>query len=248
MTKQVVAAMLFVAVSASARATEAQYFGTWRLNPAKSDFGPLTIAFAHDGDAWTATQDGRSHTFKMDGKPHPADAGTTEVWKQVDSNTWEVTTALNGKTVVVDRYKLSTDGKTLTDTAESAPGAESAVLRREGQGTGLVGTWKGTVKQDPFTVTVQPYENDGLIYSVVGAFEVKAHFDGKPYPMTGPLMASGSTAAFKKTGPRSFESKQVQPGQPVVTVTVSASPDGKSLTAVGVYGSVKHVWALDRER
>ena len=110
------------------------------------------------------------------------------------------------------------------------------------------GSWKGTVKQDPFTVTVQRYENDGLIYSVVGAFEVKAHFDGKPYPMTGPLMASGSTAAFKKTGPRSFESKQVQPGQPVVTVTVSASPDGKSLTAVGVYGSVKHVWALDRER
>src|SRR3954465_12219853 len=87
--------------------TDAAYFGTWRLNSAKSDFGPVSIVFARTGDTWTATQEGKSYTFKMDGNVHPTTLPTaTEAWKEVDPTTWQVTTAVNGKRIGVETYTL----------------------------------------------------------------------------------------------------------------------------------------------
>jgi len=171
-------------------AADSGYFGTWKLNAARSDFGPVTVAFARAGDEWTQTQDGKSYTFKMDGKAYPTTLpGATEVWKQADPSTWEVTTTANGKILAVDSYKLSADGKTLTDTTKvtdpTQPGGGSAVFHRTGGGPGLAGGWTGTFKQDPFTLVIERYETDGVIYRVSGAFDVKGRFDGKPYPMTG---------------------------------------------------------------
>ena len=100
-------------------AADAPYFGTWKLNPAKSDFGPFTMTFSHTGDEWHRKQsDGKSYTFKMDGKPYAAEAGDTEAWKQLGPKTWEVTDGLNGKVVASDTYSLSPDGRTLTVTSK----------------------------------------------------------------------------------------------------------------------------------
>jgi hypothetical protein len=232
---------------------DAGYFGTWRLNPAKSDFGPVSMVFSRVGDTWTVTQDGKSYTFKMDGKSYPtSQPPVTEVWRQVATTTWEVTSAVDGNRVAVDTYTLSADGKTLTDTGKpddpSTPGGGYAEYHRAGGGTGLTGTWKGTARQEPFTLQIAPNENDGLIYRVVGGFEVKGRFDGKPYPMTGPMVGTGSTATFSKTGQRSFVMRQLESKEPPFTVTASVSPDGELLTVVGKGGSVKkRVWVFDRQ-
>jgi hypothetical protein len=247
--------MLLSTAAVTIGGADAGYFGTWRLNPAKSDFGTVSMAFSRNGDTWTATQDGKSYTFKMDGNSYPtSQPPATEVWKQVDTTTWQVTAALDGKRVGVDTYTLSADGKTLTDTGKAddpsaMPGWGSAEYHRAGGGTGLAGTWNGKARQEPFTLQIAPSENDGLIYRVVGVFEVKGHFDGKPSPMTGPMVGTGSTATFSKTGQRSFASRQLDSNQPPFTVNVSVSPDGESLTVVGKGGSVKkRVWVFDRQR
>jgi len=245
------ALILLAAAVVLVNAADAPYFGTWRLNPAKSDFGPVTVTYAQTNDGWTATEDGKSYTFKMDGKSYPtADPRVTEVWKQQNPTTWEVRTAIEGKATFVDVYTLSADGKTLTDTGKAVEkeqaGNGSAVFHRAGGGTGLAGTWNGKVKQDPFTLVIEPHESDGLIFRVPTGFEVKAHFDGKPYPMTGRLSAK-STAAFTKTGPRSFETRQVTPDRPLFTATVSVSADGKTLTENAKIGDGKRVWVFDRQ-
>ena len=40
------------------------------------------------------------------------------VWKQIDANTFERRTALNGKPLSVRRIRISDDGKTLTEESE----------------------------------------------------------------------------------------------------------------------------------
>jgi hypothetical protein len=59
--------------------------------------------------------------FKLDGKDYTPKGprvakGTTISGKKIDDRTMELTYKLNGKTTETDRWELSADGKTLTDT------------------------------------------------------------------------------------------------------------------------------------
>jgi hypothetical protein len=121
------------------------------------------------------------------------------------------------------------------------------VLHRTSGGPGLLGTWKGTPTLSPFVLEIDAYESDGLIFRVPGMFESRAHFDGKPYPMTGPMAPSGTTAAFTRVGPRSFETKQTGTDGTVLTATITVSTDGKTLTEVGQEGRAKRTWVFDRQ-
>lgn len=251
MPKRIVGALIVLATAALG-AADAPYFGRWKLNTSKSDLGSTQLTFSRvSGDELQQTQDGRSYKFKLDGKAYPEPLGSTVTWKQVDSNTWEATSRLNGKVAAVDIYKLSPDGKTLTDTSKLQDTKQalegSVVLHRTGGGPGLLGTWKGTPTISAFMLELVPYENDGLIFRIPDVFESKAHFDDKPYPMTGPQVPRGLMAAFTKTGPLSFATKQKQPDGTMFTATITVSNDGKTLTEIGQDGAVKRTWVFDRQ-
>lgn len=254
MGKRMVCAWI-AAATVSIAAADAPFFGRWKLNTSKSDLGSSQVTFSRvAGDELQHTyEDGRSYKFKMDGKAYPEPFGGTATWKQVDANTWEVTSRLNGKVAAIDTYKLSPDGNTLTDTSKlpstKDPLEASVVLHRTGGGPGLPGTWKGTPTISVFTLELVPFENDGLIFRIPDVFESKARFDGTPYPMTGPQAPTGSTAAFTKTGPLSFETTQTQSdGTVMMVATVTVSSDGKTLTEVGQIGPVRRTWVFDRQR
>jgi hypothetical protein len=54
------------------RADDPPYAGTWKLNPAKSDFGEQTVTYEETGSGeMKVTGDGQSYTFKADGKDYP---------------------------------------------------------------------------------------------------------------------------------------------------------------------------------
>jgi len=59
--------------------------------------------------------------FKLDGKDYTPTGprvpkGTTVSGKSIDAHTMELTSKLKGKTTETDRWELSADGKTLSDT------------------------------------------------------------------------------------------------------------------------------------
>jgi hypothetical protein len=239
-------------------AADPSYVGTWKLNPARSDFGETTVTYEPIADGqMKVTTGGQSYTFKADGKEYPTPWGNTIAWKTVDANTWEVTTRTNGKVVSTATLKVAGDGKTLTSDARNvlATGQtsdDSSVYTRLSGTSGLAGKWKtknvkigspGTVRitaSGPAAVTVMFVEEKGTC---------DARFDGKDHPATGPIWPSGWTCAVAKDGTSAFGVTWKKDGKPMFKDTFTASADGRTLTdAGGMVGTTERVKAVyDRQ-
>jgi hypothetical protein len=135
-------AMLVVLVSATAVLAADNFSGTWKLNVAKSKYSPgpapqsgmTKIEATADGlkivadgvnaegkkthTEYAAKFDGKDYPDKVlvDGKPDPTGADTISI-KKIDDFTFEATTKLKGKVLLVTRNVISKDGKTRTQTA-----------------------------------------------------------------------------------------------------------------------------------
>jgi hypothetical protein len=233
-------------------AADAAYFGTWKYNQTKSDLGPAEMVVTKSGDDFRLSDiDKKSYTFKMDGKGYTEPYGSTVTWKQLTDNAWDAAYVLNGKAITTEHYVLSADGKTLTVRSavqtDRGPAELVITFNRDGAGTGLVGRWTGKIHMSPFVLEITPQPNDGLLFRVSGVFESNAKFDGKPYPMTGPLAQKGSTASFTHIDARSFKTTQVDPTV-TIEATVAVSADGKTLTQIGKMSSGStRKWVFDRQ-
>jgi hypothetical protein len=234
--------LLTVAGAAALAAADLPYAGKWKMDPAKSDLGQITVTFADLGSGeMQFTMDGQSYKFKTDGKEYPALMGQTAVWKQVDANTWETVDKLKGKTISNDTTKLSADGKTLTYSStmikpEGGTVEETMVFERISGGQGLAGKWKtrNFKTSSPETLELAASGADGLKLTVPEMqMTCDSKFDGKDYPCAGATLAQGWTMSAKKNGPRSVEIVDKLNGKPLYQVTMTVSQDGKTLTETG---------------
>lgn len=234
--------VVFLAAAGMLAAGDFPYFGKWKFNPVKSDFGESTITLAQTASSeMQYTADGQTYIFKIDGKDYPALAGQTAAWKQIDANSWETINKLNGKVLGTDSSKLSADGRVLTiESKGPKPGGgtfdNTVVLQRVSGSTGIVGKWKtkSLKSSSPETIELAPSGEDGLLFkSPDFSMTSGAQFDGKDYPVTGPTLAEGWTLAVKKAGARAFEMTVKQNGKPIYQTTFTASADGKTLTETG---------------
>ena len=97
--------------------------GDWESTSTKIT-SPLTIEIAKSkGDGYSLISPSyKEHVdFKFDGKDYTPNGprvakGTTVTAKKVDEHTIELTYKLKGKTTETDKFEVSADGKTLTDT------------------------------------------------------------------------------------------------------------------------------------
>jgi hypothetical protein len=230
----VLAGIFTIGVCAEA---ELPHIGRWRLNPARSDFGGLTLAFASApaGSLRSSQNGGPYHTISLDGRDVPSHSGYTSAWRQVDSRTWSATTKLNGAVISADQFQLSDDDKTLTLTQTSSqPDGTSSVNRltyvRTTGKTGLLGTWKArTMSQREEAIEFLRQGERGLTLRTATA-TCEARLDGRDYPLVGPTMPVGATASFRQTGPRSVLLLQKQSGRLVYKSALTVSPDGRTLT------------------
>ena len=231
-------------------AAAARYFGTWKYNVAKSNLGgyQLTYTDVGAGEIEQSGQDGRSYRFRIDGKQYPDANGRTATWTQPDASTWEARTYVKGELSFMHRFELSKAGDELRTIQKGPrPGAPDITLtwRRAGAGSGLFGTWRrGAIEPPPFELVVEAVGENGIRFAVADVFEVRAQFDGKPYPMTGPTAVPGSTASFERVDERSFRTRQMDGGRFEATLTVSE--DGQTLTETGYEGQVNRTWVFDR--
>jgi len=226
-------------------AADSPFAGTWKLNPAKSEFTGTTIAFAQEaGGGMKMTADGQSYTFKVDGKSYPAFMGNAVTWTQVNPSTWQADYRKpdTGVALVTQVLALSPDGKTLTATYKgSKPSGEafedSAVFQRVAGTAGLAGTWKSAKVQisSPDILQITAGKDDGFVFAVP-AYKMTADvkFDGKDYPASGPTLPAGYTLGLRRIDARSFEMIQKVGGKVVYRDTFTVSADGKTLTDVGM--------------
>src|SRR5262245_18925712 len=109
------ASVVAILLTGSLAAADAPYIGKWKLNPAKSDFGEMTVSYEQlPGGEIKVSADGLTYNIKPDGKEVPTPWGGTSAWKTIDANSWEATNRANGKLISVERLKLAPDGKSLT--------------------------------------------------------------------------------------------------------------------------------------
>lgn len=223
-------------------ASDPPYVGSWKLNPAKSDFGETTVTYEEmAGGQMKVTAEGQSYTFKADGKDYPTPWGSSSAWKALDSTTWEVTNTVNAKVVGTATLKLAADGKTLTVDAKNikASGEASndvAVYQRMSGGSGLAGQWKTKNLKigSPGTMTISPSGSDGLTLTFVEEKGIcSAKLDGKDYPATGPIWPSGWTCAIAKSGATALDVTWKREGKVMYKDTLTPSADGKTLVDVG---------------
>lgn len=230
-------------VLATVYAADSPFVGTWKLNPARSEFTGTTITLEPGGAGeMKATAEGQTYTFKMDGKDYPTPFGMTAAWTQVDPATWKTVYKMpnNGPVAATDTLTLSADGATLTSTSRGTmPNGESfenvVVYQRVSGSAGLVGKWKSSKVQlsSPETVEIAPYEGDGLTWKFPALkVTLGVKFDGTDHPVTGPTVPPGMTIALSRIDARSFNLTQKMNGRVIYRGTYSLSVDGKTLTAI----------------
>jgi hypothetical protein len=245
------------AIAQSDRAADPRFAGTWKLNLAKSDFGETTVTYTGTTSGrMQLTASGQSYTFQIDGQAYPSLFGGTATWSEIDGATWRTVIKQDGKLISTVTSRLSADGQALT-THETGPKQTGGTFERTTRysraagGPGLAGVWKTkNAPRWPRLVELVPSGSEGLAIGFPDDREVcEAKFDGKDYPMTGPVAQPGMTLALQKTGVRSFDVTGKQAGKPILKASFSVSDDGNTLTqAVEMVGAAERVMAVyDRQ-
>lgn len=131
-------------ISAASAADDNPFIGTWKVNLAKSKYSPgpppsnpgLVTMEANGANGLKVTVEAinskgektvNQYSAEFDGKEVPfvqtgagAVSGQTVSLKRLDSHTAERVTYLNGKKTVTERWVVSKDGKTRTNTQTGA--------------------------------------------------------------------------------------------------------------------------------
>jgi hypothetical protein len=131
--KTIALCVIVGAVASFARAADDPHMGTWKLNEAKSKFGPgasknTTVVYEADGDKVKVTVDGvdaegkathNTWTGKFDGKDYAVKGDPTfdtRSYKKVNDHTLSMTLKKGGKATGSGTVKVSADGKSRTVT------------------------------------------------------------------------------------------------------------------------------------
>ncbi len=252
--------LLLVAGLASATlwAGDDPFVGKWKLDASKSTLtdrmkveavGPNKYVLDFGG--------GNPETVVADGTDQPGIFGTTVSITIEGPDTWKVVRKRDGRAVLTGIWRLSKDGKTLSDTfrANQPDGSTLSldyVYERTSAGSGFGGTWESTSKKvnSVYEFEIQPYGGDGLSFLTPSEHETQdMRFDGKDYPDAGPDVPAGTVSSGRRVNERTLEMTDKIQGKVVTTRQIKVSADLKTLTTtVHPAGQSKpNILVFDRE-
>ena len=229
-------------IPATSRAADEPLAGKWKLNLSKSKLADqMTIAPAGANRyRLTFAGVGETETVAADGTDQPGVSGSTISVTVEAPGRWKIVRKRGGQAVLTAIWKLSGDGKTLTDTfiSNQPDGSTSHIdlvyKRAEASAgnSGIPGTWETTEeKADPFEIEIRPYESDGLSFiSPGGGPTTNVKFDGKEYPPADASPAAGNTTSGRRVGDNSIELTKKLKGKIIETRELTVSPDFNTLT------------------
>jgi hypothetical protein len=232
--------------------------GNWKLDPSKSKATDLMrVAKAGPNKYTLIFNSGGFETVGADGTDQPALFGTTLSITAAGPDNWKVVRKKAGQTITTGNWKLSEDGKTLTDafTSKQPDGSTSTVnyiyIRTAGV-SGFPGSWESQSEKvnSSFEFQIRPYEGDGLSLINPGEGSTKSmKLDGKDYAAQGKYVAPGSVSSGRRINQRTLEVTDKIKGRIADTQQIKLSPDLETLTIIiHPSGQSKpNIFVFDRE-
>lgn len=220
-------------------AAEDPFAAKWKLDPARSTLidqmrvdaaGENKYAFNFSGTAY--------ETIVADGTDQPGLYGSTLAVTVEGPDAWKVVRKKDGRTLLVGIWKLSDDGKTLSDHyTEYRPDGSTLVLdyvyRRTAGSAGFPGRWESSSEKasSPAEIQIETWMGDGLSFITPGRHETQnMKFDGKDYAVTGPDADAGSMTSARRVNERTLEVTEKFKGRVTSTREIKLSADNKTLT------------------
>jgi len=249
-------------IAATSHAADEPLIGKWKLNLSKSKLADQMTITPAGANRYTLTFAGVGdrETLVADGTDQPGVLGSTISITIESPNNWKIVRKQGGRTLLNANWKLSDDGKTLTDTfiGNQPDGSTSRVdlvyKRAESSAghSGIPGTWETTEEKmdTAYELEIRPYEGDGLSFLISGgapASNVK--FDGKDYPPAGANPAAGSTTSARRLSDHSIELTKKLKGKIIETREMTVSADRKTVTMTRhlVDQRIPNILIFDRE-
>jgi hypothetical protein len=215
------------------------FVGEWKVDPSKTKLTDQMKVESVAGNRYTFEFGGGSpETIMADGTDQPGFAGTTLAVTMEGPDSWKVVRKQEGRILLTAYWKLSKDGKTLTDDfTQFGPNGSSTNVKllfsRTAGTSGFTGTWEGTSEtlNSVYVIKVQPYEGNGLsfINSSQGVTR-NVTFDGTGHPMAGPNAPTGAMSTARRVNERTVEITTRIDGKVASTQEDTLSADGKTLT------------------
>jgi hypothetical protein len=236
--------------------------GKWKLNLSKSKLADQMAIAPAGANRYTLTFAGvgETETLVADGTEQPGVLGSTISITIEAPDSWKIVRKQGGRTVLTANWKLSDDGKTLTDTflGNQPDGSTSRVdlvykrAESSASNSGIPGTWETTEEklETAYELEIRPYESNGLSFQVSGGVPAtNVKFDGKDYPPAGASPSPGSTTSARRLGDHSIELTKKLKGKIMETREITVSPDRKILTMTRhlVDQRVPNILIFDRE-
>lgn len=234
------AVLMIAAVALPAFAADNPWFGTWKLDTAKSHMTGNTFTYTKGADGMDEYSDGAvTFKFTANGIDYPVFGGATMNWVAAGPNEWKETDKQNGTVTGTADIKLTPDCKkmTITSTANRPDGTtshnESVYSKVKSDGC-LEGTWKSTKVSEsaPSAVVIsQGSSPDAWKWEIAAWKEtVEGKPDGSDLAITGPQVASGMTIAFKADGTHKLTYEVKTSGKVIEQGEQVLAPNGKTFT------------------
>lgn len=238
-------------------AADSPFAGNWKLNSSKSRFPDEMKVKAAGANRYDFDfGGGNPEMIVIDGTDQPGISGTTLAVTAEGPDTWKVVRKKGGRALLVGTWKLSKDGKTLTDLyRENQPGGSTLsmdyVYQRTTPGSGFAATWDSVSEKmnSAYELRIQPFGSDGLTFINPAAHDTRnLRFDEKDHSK-GPNAPAGSVYSGRHVNERTLEVTNMNNGKITATQQISLSSDLKTLTmTVQPAGRSKpNVLVFDRE-
>jgi len=212
------------------------FIGTWKFNPDKSTLVDQMHVEPIGANKYLLNLGGGVERIVADGTDQRGLAGTTVSITIQAPDSWTIVRKMNGRPLVRGAWKLSPDGKTLSDhftqyPDSGAPSSSDYVYARIAGKSGFTGTWEMSVKVATFEYHIEPWARDGLALVNVDARRTqRLKFDGKDYPFTGPGVIAGSASSGRRVDERTLETTEKVQGVISDTRRLTVSSDQTTLT------------------
>ncbi|HEX3109610.1 MAG TPA: hypothetical protein VHU41_11000 [Thermoanaerobaculia bacterium] len=231
--------LVVCAMTASVWAAKAPFVGDWKLDGTNSTLIDQMKVANVSGNKYAFDFGGGPETIVVDGTDQAGGDATTLAVTAERPDAWKVVRKKDGRVLLSAAWKLSGDGKTLTDdfTSFSVDGTASTihyVYQRTAGTSGFAGTWESTTVPTDlvFVMKIRPFGKDGLSFDSAQGQTRQVVLDGKDYPTIGPNARPGATASVRRIDGHMLALTDKVKGQVVDTEQFRFSPDGKTLTVI----------------
>lgn len=215
----------------AACAAESPFIGTWKLDPSKSRLPDEMKVESKGGNTYAFDFGAGAETIVVDGSDQAGYGGTLLSVKAEAPDTWIVVRKKDGRQQLRATWKLSKDGRTLTDYFRGATLSMDYVYQRTGAGAGFAGDWR-SIKETmntPLVMQVTAFQSDGLSFITPSQHVTRnVKLDGKDYPNAAPN--SGASSSARRVDERSLVITDKAAGTVSDTRELRLSADLKTLT------------------